>query len=118
MSDNIEVIEIGVPAEHVTTIDHSMELPNTTVNPEREFRGQKFVHNKVEEATWNGFRIPFSRPRYHDCKEYKNVAGVQVIQPDKHIAKESWYSADILFNFVMEGTMTLCGEGKDFDLQS
>ena len=26
-SDNIEVIEIGVPAEHVTTIDHEMELP-------------------------------------------------------------------------------------------
>ncbi len=26
-SDNVEVIEIGVPAEHVTEIDHDMELP-------------------------------------------------------------------------------------------
>ena len=32
-SDNIEVIEIGVPAEHVTTIDHEMELPNGSGRP-------------------------------------------------------------------------------------
>ena len=113
-SDNIEVIEIGVPAEHVTTIDHSMELPNTTVNLEREFRGQKFVHHKAKEATWNGFRIPGFRARDTTiAKNTKNVAGVQVIQSAGHTGKESWHSADILFNFVMEGTMTLCGEGKD-----
>ena len=46
-SDNIEVIEIGVPAEHVTTIDHEMQLPNDIVNLNREFNGQKFVHHKV-----------------------------------------------------------------------
>ena len=62
-SDNIEVIEIGVPAEHVTTIDHTMELPNATLNPDREFQGQKFVHHKAEEAIWNTFRIPGFRAR-------------------------------------------------------
>jgi len=31
-SNNIEVIEIGVPAEHVTEIDHEMELPNGVTN--------------------------------------------------------------------------------------
>ena len=118
-SDSIEVIEIGVPAEHVTTIDHSMELPNPTVNPEREFQGQKFVHHKAEEANWNGFRIPGFRSRDTAiAKNTKNMAGVQVIQPDGTAAKESWHSADILFTFVMEGTMTLCGEGKEpFDLE-
>ena len=118
-SDNIEVIEIGVPAEHVTTIDHSMELPNSNVNPEREFQGQKFVHHRAEEATWNGFRIPGFRARDTTiAKNTKNVAGVQVIQPDGTAAKESWHCADILFTFVMEGTMTLFGEYKDpFDLK-
>ncbi len=117
-SDNIEVIEIGVPAEHVTTIDHTMELPNATLNPDREFQGQKFVHHKAEEAIWNTFRIPGFRARDTTIAENtKNVAGVQVIRPDGTTSKESWHSADIMFTFVMEGSMTLYGEGKDpFDL--
>ncbi len=112
-SENIEVIKIGVPAEHVTIIDHSMELPNPTVNPKREFQGQKFVHAKAEEANWTGFRIPGFRAQDTTiAKNTKNVAGVKIIQPDETAAKESWHGADILFNSVMEGTMTLCGEGK------
>lgn len=38
-----EVIEISMPAEHETWVEHGMELPNETVNPDREFSGQKFV---------------------------------------------------------------------------
>ena len=38
-SENIEVVEIGVPAEHVTTIDHEMTLPNGPANPDRLFQG-------------------------------------------------------------------------------
>ena len=33
-SDGIEVIEIGVPAEHVTEIDHDMTLPTPDLRPE------------------------------------------------------------------------------------
>ena len=35
-SPSIEVIEIGVPAEHVTTIDHEMTLPNGKGDPARD----------------------------------------------------------------------------------
>ena len=67
-SDNIEVIEIGVPAEHVTTIDHDMQLPNGPANPMREFSGQRFVHHKADEATWKPFRVPgFAKPRHNNC---------------------------------------------------
>jgi len=112
-SDNIEVIEIGVPAEHVTTIDHDMDLPNGTVNPEREFQGQKFVHHKADEATWQPFRIAgFTSRDTTIAQNTKNVAGVQVVRPDGP-ADWSRHDADILFTFVMEGTMTLHGEGKD-----
>ena len=41
-SENLQVIEIGVPAEHVTTVDHEMTLPNATINPDRDFSGQRF----------------------------------------------------------------------------
>jgi quercetin dioxygenase-like cupin family protein len=38
-SPNIEVIEIGVPAEHVTTIDHAMDLPNGPAKSRPGFPG-------------------------------------------------------------------------------
>lgn len=111
-SDNIEVIEIGVPAEHVTTIDHEMELPNDTVNPERAFQGQKFVHHKADEAIWQPFRIPGFISRDTTIAQNTNgVAGVQVVRPEG-VADWSTHDADILFTFVMEGRMTLHGEGK------
>jgi quercetin dioxygenase-like cupin family protein len=112
-SDNIEVIEIGVPAEHVTTIDHDMELPNGPANPDREFQGQKFVHHLAEDATWQPFRIKgFAHRDTMISKNTRNVAGVQVVKP---IGAADWssHTADILFTFVMEGRMVLHGEGKE-----
>lgn len=38
-----EVIEISMPAEHETWIDHEMKLPNGVINPDRDFNGQRFV---------------------------------------------------------------------------
>jgi quercetin dioxygenase-like cupin family protein len=107
-SDNIEVIEIGVPAEHVTTIDHDMELPTKEFNPEREFQGQKFVHNKAEASKWSEFRIPgFTCRDTTIAKNTQNIAGVQVVRPNGANIKPSSHNCDILFNFVMEGEMTL-----------
>jgi len=56
-SDNVEVIEIGVPAEHITTIDHEMELPNETVNRQRQWQGTRFVHYKARETPWQPWRL-------------------------------------------------------------
>ena len=57
-SAGVEVIEIGVPAEHLTSIDHEMELPTPHFRPEREFQGTKFVLHREAEATWEPWRIP------------------------------------------------------------
>ena len=112
-SDNIEVIEIGVPAEHVTTIDHEMELPNDTTNPDRLFQGQKFVHHKADSATWTPFRIHGMTSRDTTIADHtNNIAGVHVVRSDG-IPDWVTHDADILFNFVMEGSMVLHGEGKD-----
>ncbi|MBW4710403.1 cupin domain-containing protein [Roseobacter sp. YSTF-M11] len=113
-SDNIEVIEIGVPAEHVTTIDHEMELPNGPANPDRVFDGQRFVHHKAESAVWGPFRIPGFQSLDTTIAEHTgNVAGVHVVRRDAQ--DSAWYShdSDILFTFVMAGSMVLEGEGRD-----
>lgn len=113
-SDNIEVIEIGVPAEHITTIDHDMELPNGPANPDRRFQGQRFVHHKVNEATWTPFRLTGFEARDTGINDgTQGVAAVQVARRSDGPTVWASHDSDILFTFVMEGTMTLEGEGRD-----
>ncbi|WP_102109953.1 cupin domain-containing protein [Oceaniglobus roseus] len=113
-SDSIEVIEIGVPAEHVTTIDHEMTLPNATVNPGRRFQGQRFVHHRAEEAEWQDFRVPGFICRDTTIgTNTNNVANVQVVRKGQGLPAAATHDADILFGFVMEGAMRLEGEGRD-----
>jgi quercetin dioxygenase-like cupin family protein len=115
-SDGIEVIEIGVPAEHVTEIDHDMTLPTPELRPHREWDGQKFVHNLAEGAEWPPFRLPgFEARDTTIAANTKDVAGVQVVRPVPGSEGAPWatHDADILFGFVMKGGLTLEGEGKD-----
>lgn len=111
---DIEVIEIGVPAEHVTEIDHEMALPTPDMRPDREWDGQRFVHNLAKGATWQPFRLPG-----YICRDTtinantKGVAGVQVVRKGEGPPAPARHDSDILFGFVMAGEMTLEGEGKE-----
>lgn len=112
-SDGIEVIEIGVPAEHVTQIDHVMKLPTPHLRPDREWQGQKFVFNEVSKASWGAARLPgFVSRDTTIATNTKGVAGVNVIRKGQGNPVWASHDADIHFTFVMEGTMTLEGEGK------
>ena len=107
-SDNIEVIEIGVPAEHITTIDHDMELPNGPPDPDRRFQGQRFVHHEVGRAVWGPFRLAGFEARDTGISDGTNgVAGVRVARRSQERVDWAAHDADILFTFVMEGTLRL-----------
>ncbi len=113
-SDNLEVIEIGVPADHMTTIDHELELPTIQYNPEREFQGQKFCHHVAKNAVWTPWRIPGFVSRDTGInKATRGVASVHVARPGGIGISQKMISqdADILFVFVMQGTMDLYAEG-------
>ncbi|WP_377511981.1 cupin domain-containing protein [Octadecabacter sp. R77987] len=113
-SDGIEVIEIGVPAEHVTEIDHEMKLPTPELRPDREWQGQRFVHNIGKDAPWHPFRLLGFVARDTTINDAtKSVAGVQVVRRGQGETAPARHDADILFGFVMEGRMTLHGQGKD-----
>ena len=113
-SEYIEVIEIGVPAEHVTTIDHDMNLPNGVVSPDRDFQGQRFVHHRADEAIWSRARLAGYQARDTTIAAHTgDVAGVQVIKRGTGTPDWAVHDADILFTFVMDGTMVLEGEGQD-----
>lgn len=113
-SDGIEVIEIGVPAEHVTEIDHDMTLPTPHLRPDREWAGQRFVFNQAKEATWAPHaRSGFVARDTTIASNTKGVAGVQVLRRGEGAPDWHSHDADIHFTFVMEGALTLEGEGRD-----
>lgn len=116
-SENLQVVEIGVPAEHMTTIDHDMELPNADVRPEREWDGQRFVHSLASEAVWTQWRLPGFEARDTGIGQgTRGVAAVQVARPvvsgGKGGGSITSHNSDILFTFVLTGSCTLHGEGQ------
>lgn len=117
-SEGIEVIEIGVPAEHITEIDHDMTLPTPHLRPDREWQGQRFVFNQAKDAVWDPARLTgFVARDTTIAHNTKDVAGVQVLRKGPGETVWASHDADIHFTFVMEGTMRLEGEGKaPFDL--
>ena len=112
-SDGLEVIEIGVPAEHITLIDHEMTLPTPNLRPDREWDGQHFVHDIGKNSDWHPFRVPGFIQRDTTINENtRGVASVQVVR--RATGDIPWVShdCDILFGFVMAGGLTLEGEGE------
>ena len=107
-SEDLEVIEIGVPAEHITTIDHDMDLPNEHIRPDRLFEGQRFVHYKANETEWRPFRLPgFVARDTMICANTGAVAGVQVVKPGLGSPVWARHTSDIHFTFVLNGQLTL-----------
>ena len=113
-ADGIEVIEIGVPAEHITEIDHHMTLPTANEKPDREWDGQRFVHSLGKDGVFKPFRIPGFEARDTTINaNTKGVASVMVARPTGQASHWVKHKGDILFNFVMSGNMVLEGEGKE-----
>jgi len=112
--EGIEVIEIGVPAEHVTEIDHEMTLPTPDYRPDREWDGQRFVHDIGAKGAFQPFRLPGFVARDTSINaNTKGVASVMVARPDGGETRWTRHDGDILFTFVMSGSMVLEGEGKE-----
>lgn len=113
-SEGVQVVEIGVPAEHVTEIDHEMTLPTPEFRPDREWQGQRFVHDIGSKGVFRPFRIPGFEARDTGVNtNTRGVASVMVARPTGDPVPWVRHSGDILFGFVMSGGMTLHGEGKD-----
>ncbi len=112
-SEGVQVIEIGVPADHVTEIDHQMTLPTADFRPDREWEGQRFVHDIGAKGVFQPFRLPGFQARDTQINtNTRGVASVMVARPDGAQTVWTRHSGDILFTYVMTGSMVLEGEGK------
>jgi len=113
-SDSLEVVEIGVPSDHETTIDHSMTLPTSSFNPNRVFSGQRFCHAKASDAAWEPFRIngfDYRETGINDATD--GVANVVVARFNGRAPSVCQHNSDILFTYILQGSMTLTGKDND-----
>ncbi|MEY3034276.1 MAG: hypothetical protein RLZ86_898 [Actinomycetota bacterium] len=51
-SDDLHVVELGFPAEHLTIADHEFDFRSCPVDPAREWDGQRFVRYTNDHKTW------------------------------------------------------------------
>lgn len=112
-SPGLEVIEIGCPAEHETFADHALPLPTSTVNPKRDFEGQRFVRHEAAGAPWQPWRLAG-----FECRDTgiaaatDGLAAVRIARLSGAAAPQSCrHDADFHFTFVLEGELTLRVEG-------
>ncbi|MEQ9815581.1 MAG: cupin domain-containing protein [Azospirillaceae bacterium] len=112
--DDLEVIEIGCPADHITCVDHDLELPNHTVNPDRLFSGQRFVRHEVAKAEWRPWRLGGFEARDLGIGDATSgLAGVKVARVAGTVDEAPHrHDAEFLFHFVLEGGVTVACEGR------
>jgi len=104
--DDLEVIEIGVPAEHLTTIDHDLELPTPDMRPDRRWDGQQFVHAVPDGATWRPDVPGFEARDTGIAANTGGVADVRVLRPAGS-AGQFVPQSGIHFTYVLSGEMLL-----------
>ena len=113
-SANLQVIEVGVPAEHITTVDHEMTLPTSSVEPSRTFAGTTFCRSEAAAARWTPWRVPGFEGRETGINAATcGVASVHVVRPAGAVdGQVTSHASDILFTFVLSGSVTLHADGQ------
>ena len=108
-SAGAEVIEVTVPAEHLTTIDHELELPMPLPALGKEYGGQRFCTYSSSQAAWQPSGTPgFEASSTGIGEATDGVADVQMLRWRGGESEPiTTHDADILFTFVVAGSMTL-----------
>lgn len=120
-SDDLEVIEIGSPAEHRTYGDRSMRLPTPDLAADRDFGGQRFVRHIAQDAAWDASR--FAGLEARDTRisgATSGLADVQVLRPTATAANQDpqAHEGEFQFFFLLAGSVDLELNGKNEHLVS
>jgi quercetin dioxygenase-like cupin family protein len=109
--DDLQVIELGCPAEHETLADHDMPLPTGRSVADRDFGGQRFVRHDASAASWHPWRVQgFEFRDIGIGAASDGLAGVRVARavssgepPDSSFVG---HDAEFVFLFVLSGRVT------------
>jgi mannose-6-phosphate isomerase-like protein (cupin superfamily) len=108
-SDNLEVIEIGAPAEHETFAEHTITLPTPTLQPDRDFAGQRFVRHIADQTPWLPWRHAGFEARNTGIDQATSgYANAMTIRAKKSaVFAESKHQNQLMFIFILSGSATL-----------
>ena len=108
-SDNLEVIEIGAPAEHETFAEHQITLPNAQLKPDRDFSGQRFVRHVAEQSPWLPWRYSGFEARNTgiDTATSGYASAMTVRAKKSAVITESKHQHELMFMFILSGSATL-----------
>lgn len=118
-SENLEVIEVSCPAEHVTYADNEIKLPNG-FSPERYFNGQRFMLSRASETDWVG--MPEKGMKFRETgigKAANGIADARVLRSAG--SKTSFHSvnSEAAIYFILSGSCSLiCGGETGSELKS
>ena len=109
-----KLAEIGCPADHITCIDHDLELPTRALRPDRDFGGQRFVRHQLETARWEPWRFDGIEARDIGINAATGgLAGARVLRFSGTKTMPSHrHEAEFVFQFVLEGSAMLEAEGQ------
>jgi len=116
-SDGMEVVEIGYPAEHMTTVERTLKLPNG-VNPDRRWHGQAFVRHDASNRSWTSLSLGVERSETGIRGATAGLADVDLvrIEPDSTLTLESVGANHPRLLFVVSGSAVVNVDGTRRDL--
>jgi quercetin dioxygenase-like cupin family protein len=115
-SPGLEVIEIGCPAVHETCADYDLPLPNSKLNPRREWNGQRFVRHVAASAEWTPSKIQGLEAQDTGIASATNgLASVRVLRAQDEVNGSVSHAGEFLFYFVLKGELGL--QNKEFGSQ-
>ena len=109
-SDDLEVIEIGCPAEHRTAADLQMKLPTSLHRPDRDFGGQRFCRHVASSAVWERSALPGFECRNSGIDAATNgLADVRVHRAggSEPVSDLVAHGGEFQFFFVLAGSVGL-----------
>ena len=108
-SADLEVVEIGCPADHETIVEHTIELPTAELRADREFSGQRFTRHRASQAVWRAWhRSGFEQRDLGIDEATGGLAGARVVRPAGDPSTDQLaHDTEFQFLFVLGGTTTL-----------
>ena len=105
-SDNLEVIEIGAPAEHETFAEHQITLPTAQLRPDRDFSAQRFVRHIASESPWQPWRYAGFEARNTgiDAATLGYASAMTIRAKKTATMSENKHQHQLMFMFMLSGS--------------
>lgn len=107
-ADELEVVEIASPAEHPTFLEHDIELPTKTIDPQRNFDGQRFSFDRAVDTPWTDGAPGWEHRTTGIASATDGLASVYVLRPTTTEATLAGsHHGDLHLLYVLSGVAVL-----------